>query len=129
MGALHTLWEQHRDQVEFVVVYIREAHPEDGWVITSNRTENISFQDPTSNDERIRAAASCALGLKIRMKVVVDDIDDRIASAYGALPDRLYLIGRGGKVVFQGSPGPWGFDPRKLAQAIDDLEASSSVTD
>jgi len=118
---LHELWKQHREEVEFVVVYIREAHPEDGWVIASNREENISFNDPTSNDERTEAAASCALRLQIRMPVVVDDIDDKIASAYGALPDRLYLIGKGGKVVYQGGPGPWGFDSRKLAEAIDKL--------
>ena len=69
------------------MVYIREAHPEDGWVITSNREQDIAFNDPVNNDERHEAAASCAIRLKIRMPVVVDDIDDKIASAYGALPD------------------------------------------
>jgi Iodothyronine deiodinase len=121
LEPLHKLWEEHRDQVEFVVVYIREAHPEDGWVITSNRENGIAFNDPTSNDERMEAAASCAIRLKIRIPVVVDDIDDKIASAYGALPDRLYLIGRGGKVAYQGEPGPWGFVPKKLAGAIEKL--------
>jgi len=104
-----------------VVVYIREAHPEDGWVITSNREQGISFNDPTNNDERLEAATSCAIGLKIRMPVVVDDIKDNIASAYGALPDRLYLIGKGGNVVYQGAQGPWGFDPQKLEDAIEKL--------
>ena len=118
MEPLHELWEQHRDQVDFVVVYIREAHPEDGWVLTMNREQEIVLDDPTSNEERLEVASSCAIGLKIRMPVVVDDIDDRIASAYGALPDRLYLIDKGGKVVYQGEPGPWGFDPKKLGDAI-----------
>ncbi len=119
--SLHTLWEQHRENVEFVVVYIREAHPEDGWVITSNREQDIAFNDPTNNEERMEAAASCAIRLKIKIPVVVDDIDDKIASAYGALPDRLYLIGKGGKVAYQGEQGPWGFDPAKLAEAIERL--------
>ena len=104
-----------------MVVYIREAHPEDGWVVNANRDENIRYLDPTTNDERQEVAAACALRLKIRMPVVVDDVDDNIASAYGALPDRLYLIGRGGKVAYQGDPGPWGFDPDGLAQAIEAL--------
>ncbi len=115
------MWEQHRDNVEFVVVYIREAHPEDGWVITSNREQEIAFNDPTNNAERMEAALSCAIRLQIKMPVVVDDIDDNIASAYGALPDRLYLIGKGGKVAYQGEPGPWGFEPAKLADAIGKL--------
>ncbi len=121
LESLHNIWEAHRDTVEFVVVYIREAHPEDGWVISSNREQGIAFNDPTNNNERMEAAASCALRLKIRIPVVVDDIDDKIASAYGALPDRLYLIAKGGKVAYQGEPGPWGFVPDKLSEAIDKL--------
>jgi hypothetical protein len=53
------------------------------------------------------------------MPVVVDEIDDAVASAYGALPDRLYLIGRGGRVAFQGDPGPFGFQPAALESAIE----------
>ena len=121
MEPLHEMWERWRDRVEFIVVYIREAHPEEGWVITSNREEDIIVNDPTSNHERLEVAAACALRLKIRMPVVVDDIDDRIASAYGALPDRLYLIDQDGRVAFQGDEGPWGFDPARLESAIEEL--------
>jgi len=121
LEPLNRLWELHGDRVEFVVVYIREAHPEDGWVVSMNREQNIRFQDPTSNKERHELAATCALRLRIRMPVLVDDIDDNIASAYGALPDRLYLVCRGGKIVYQGAPGPWGFNPEELAQAIEAL--------
>ena len=119
MGPLHDLWERHRDHIDFVVVYIREAHPEEGWVITPNRDADIVINDPTTDDERSKVAASCALHLKIRMPVVVDKIDDAIASAYGALPDRLYLIGKGGNVVFQGERGPFGFRPADLQTAIE----------
>lgn len=122
MEPLQELWEQNRDKVEFVVVYIREAHPEDGWVVNMNREQDIRYMDPTTNDERYEVAAACALRLKIRMPVVVDAVDDNIASAYGALPDRLYLVGRGGKIAFQGDPGPWGFKPELLAQAIEALD-------
>jgi hypothetical protein len=113
------LAEKWGDRVEFVVVYIREAHPEEGWVVNMNRDEGIIVNDPTNNDERVEVAASCALNLKIRMPVIVDDVDDNIAAAYGALPDRLYLIGKGGHIVFQGEEGPWGFDPSALDAAID----------
>ncbi len=118
MGALHEQWERYRDRVDFVVVYIREAHPEDGWVVSMNRDEDIAFDDPTTTEERTEAAASCAIGLRIRMPVVVDEIDDALARAYGALPDRLYLVGRGARIVYQGAPGPFGFDPAALEAAI-----------
>lgn len=105
--------------MNFLVVYIREAHPEEGWVVTPNRDAGITINDPTNTGERVEVAASCALNLKIRMPVIVDDIDDNIAAAYGALPDRLYLVGKGGRIAFQGDEGPWGFDPTALEAAIE----------
>lgn len=101
-----------------MVVYIREAHPEEGWVVTPNRDEGILVNDPTSTDERVEVAAACAINLQIRIPVVVDEVDDEIALAYGALPDRLYLVGQDGSVAFQGERGPFGFDPRALEHAI-----------
>jgi len=115
------MWERWRDRVEFLVVYIREAHPEEGWVITPNRDEDIRISDPTTSEERVEVATACALRLKIRMPVVVDEIDDQIASAYGALPDRLYLIDSDGRVAFQSERGPWGFKPKVLEEAIRNL--------
>lgn len=109
-----------------MVVYIREAHPEDGWVINMNREQDIAIDDPTSDSERHEVAAACAIRLKIRMPVVIDEIDDNIASAYGALPDRLYLIGTDGRIAFQGDPGPWGFSPDKLEEAINTIIQGSS---
>lgn len=101
-----------------MVVYIREAHPEEGWVVSPNRDEGILINDPTSTEERVEVAASCAINLKIRIPVLVDEVDDEIALAYGALPDRLYLIDGDGEVFFQGERGPFGFNPAALEEAI-----------
>ena len=59
--------------------------------------------------------------------LVVDDIDDKIASAYGALPERLYLIGQDGRVLYQGGQGPWYFFPEELEKAIVQLFDGSSI--
>lgn len=111
--------ERYADRVDFVVVYIREAHPEEGWVVQMNRDQDITINDPTSNAERSKVAATCAIRLSIRMPVVVDRVDDEIARAYGALPDRLYLVGKGGRVAFRGESGPFGFKPEALEAAIE----------
>ncbi len=113
------MWERYRDRVAVCVVYIREAHPEEGWVVSANRDMDIRVNDPTTDDERHDVAVACGHRLNIRMPVVIDAIDDNIARAYGALPDRLYLIGKGGRVAFQGAPGPAGFRPHELEQAIE----------
>lgn len=40
--------------------------------------------------------------------------------AYSALPDRLYLIGAEGTIVYRSGPGPMGFKPDELEAAIAD---------
>jgi hypothetical protein len=119
LGELEELYDRHRDDVAFFIVYIREAHPEDGWVLTDNRREEIAVVDPTSLDERAAAADACVLRLRTRIPVLLDGLDDAVALAYGGWPDRLYLIGRDGRVAFQGGRGPDGFRPEELAAAIE----------
>lgn len=118
MGALHELYDRYRDRVEFLVVYIREAHPEDGWVLTMNREEQVAVHDPTSAAERGEVASTCLTRHAVRMPMVVDGVDDAAARAYGAWPDRLYLIGADGRVAYQGGEGPFGFKPEELGIAI-----------
>lgn len=115
---MHELWDRYREQVAFFVVYIREAHPEDGWVLTSNRVSGIMVTDPTSAEERTQVAAVCSLKLSIRIPVLLDALDDPVARAYGAWPDRLYLVSRDGRIDWQGAPGPSGFKPDELESAI-----------
>ena len=119
MGELEELYERHADEVAFFIVYIREAHPEDGWVLADNRRDGIELADPVSIDERAAAANACALRLETRIPILLDDVDDAAASAYGGWPDRLYLIARDGSVAFQGEVGPFGFKPAELAHAIE----------
>jgi hypothetical protein len=100
-------------------VYIREAHPEDGWVLASNRDDGIAVVDPTSDAERRDVAAACGVRLSISMPVLLDTVDDEVALRYGGWPDRLYLIGRDGRIAFQGGEGPFGFKPDELGAAIE----------
>jgi hypothetical protein len=53
------------------------------------------------------------------MPMVVDGVDNAVASAYGGWPDRLYLVGRDGRIAFQGGEGPFGFKPDELERAIE----------
>jgi hypothetical protein len=103
------------------VVYIREAHPEEGWILPENRRSGVAVHEPTTEDERQTVASTCAVNLRLRMPMVVDGLDNAVASAYGGWPDRLYLIGRDRRIAFQGGEGPFGFKPQELADAIERL--------
>jgi hypothetical protein len=75
--------------------------------------------EPTTEEQRREVASTCAVGLRMNMPMVVDKIDNAVASAYGGWPDRLYLIGRDGRIAFQGGEGPFGFKPDELEDAIE----------
>src|SRR2546426_951754 len=59
--------DRYEGRVAFFVVYIKEAHPEDGWVLASNREQDIAVADPASPEERAQVAGACAVQLHIRM--------------------------------------------------------------
>ncbi len=118
MGALHELADRLEGRVEFLVVYICEAHPIDGWQVKLNLADDVLLSTPETDAARAENATACALNLGIHLPVVIDPIDDPLADAYGAWPDRLYLISRGGTVSYQGGLGPMGFDHEELEAAI-----------
>ncbi len=119
MGELEELYDRYGDEVAFFIVYVREAHPEDGWVLTDNRDEGIEVVDPLSLEQRAAAADACALRLRTRIPILLDGVDDAVAKAYGGWPDRLWLIARDGRVAFGGDVGPFGFKPAELGAAIE----------
>ena len=102
-------------------MYICEAHPIDGWQVVNNVEDGVEYTSPTTDAERLVTASECALDLQITLPVVIDPIDDPVAGAYGALPDRLYLIDTAGRVAYQGGEGPLGFQPEELDTAIEKL--------
>ena len=76
------------------------------------------IKDPTNFFERFQVANTCVADLNISIPCLVDDMENSGARAYKGWPDRLYLIGKNGKVAFRGGPGPRGFKPNQLKKAI-----------
>lgn len=73
---------------------------------------------PTTEEERHAAAQKCVDGLELTLPTVVDSMENSTNEAYGAWPDRMYVIGLDGKIAYRGEPGPWGFDPIPFEAAI-----------
>lgn len=77
------------------------------------------FPEPTTLEERGALAGTCSLRLDLSIPTLIDDMANSTDLKYYALPDRLYLVGRDGKVVFRGAPGPFGFIAAELEAAIE----------
>ena len=87
----------------------------------SNVRDGVLFSTPKNDVERVNVANACWRKLGIKFPALVDSMDNRVEAAYTGWPDRLYLIDRGGRVVFKTKPGPFGFDPDQLAKAMQGL--------
>jgi len=112
------LFDEYRDRVAFYVVYIQEAHPTDLWEMAANVRDGVLFRSPRTDGERTQTASACVRNLGIRIPALLDGIENRVERAYTGWPDRLYLVGRDGRVIFKTLPGPYGFSSKKLADAL-----------
>ncbi|MEE6493682.1 hypothetical protein FKM82_016915 [Ascaphus truei] len=111
--AYQRLAALHFDIADFLLVYIEEAHPSDGWVST-----DASYQIPKHQCLQDRLAAAqlmtqCVPGCR----VVVDTMNNASNAAYGAYFERLYILLEG-KVVYQGGRGPEGYKISELRNCL-----------
>ncbi len=100
------------------MVYIAEAHASDMWQMQSNVRDNVLFKNPTTDAERQQVAGSCIRNLHIEFPALLDSVANNVERDYTGWPDRLYLIGADGRVRYKSEPGPFGFSPKLLEQAI-----------
>ena len=86
--------------------------------MASNESENIIFEQPATPDGRAEIAEACQVGLKISVPILIDGLDDAVEEAYGGWPDRLYVVKKDGTIGYKGRPGPGGFEPREMEEAL-----------
>lgn len=101
--------QKYKDAAQFFLIYIKEAHPSDDWAKPVGEDERY-YEDPKSLSERSALAETCVTDLGLSIPALIDDMDNSTARAYKAWPDRLYVVGKDGRIAFQGAPGPGGFD-------------------
>ena len=127
--SLQDLYEKYHKQVQFLTVYISEAHPVDGWWFGKGLPKYLmKFYAPKvamdiynhkTIEERRVAAGGCEDALQYGIRTYVDEMDDAVNKAYAAHPTRLYLVGVDGIVVYAAGLGPFDFHPYKLGAAIE----------
>jgi peroxiredoxin len=103
---INQLYDHFRgDEIEFLFIYVREAHP--GERIRAHRSQS----------EKIEAAGVLRDEENIEMPVVADDIRGSIHRKYSRLPNPAFLIDRSGRVAYRSM---W-TRPEQLQSAIEEL--------
>lgn len=105
---------KYGDRAEFVTVYIKEAHPEDEWQMDSNVEEGVCYPQPKTMEQRLAIANDFVKRFRYPVPLLVDPIDNPANKLYAGWPERFYVIDEGGKIVYKGELGPFGFHPEEV---------------
>ena len=91
IGGMNDLFAKYvdRDDVVFLFVYVREAHPGE------------KLREHHSLKNKIRAAEMFRAEEEVDIPIVVDGVDGKIHKKYGKLPNATYLIDKSGRVAFR----------------------------
>ena len=87
----------------------------------SNKEDKVVFKQPRHFAERQDAARILVDRLKYRMPVAIDAMDNRADEAFAAWPERIYIVGAGGRILYKGGMGPFGFLPEEAAQKLSEV--------
>ena len=88
LNDLYEDYEGSKD-VEFLFVYIREAHPGE------------KLPAHTSIEDKLRAAKFFQKEEHVEFPVLVDELQGRVHRKYGKMPNATYLIDKAGRVAFR----------------------------
>jgi len=117
-GNIEKLFHRYEERANFLMVYVREAHPTDGWHSSSPETVEFDLEQPKTYAARVEVATKCQKKLGFEMPFVVDTIDDAVGGTYSGMPSRLYVIDRAGKVAYKSGRGPFGFKLGEMEQSL-----------
>ena len=115
---MNEIYETYKDHVNFYLVYIREAHPTDGWQIFSNLNDDVLHANPKNSNERAELAGVCMLNLGFTMPILLDNMQNEVDDKYAALPERLYVLNKDGEVYYRGIMGSPGFNVDTWFEAV-----------
>ena len=89
VNSMNALKEKFPD-VEFIVVYVREAHPGSRIAPHATQDEKMEFAQRTKDASP-----------KETRRFLVDDVEGTMHRAYGAFPNLVYVINPEGRIVYR----------------------------
>lgn len=100
--------------MDFLTVYVREAHPTDEWQMKSNVKDDVCYAQPKNLQQRLAIANDFVKRFQYPVPFGVDDMNNAANDAYAAWPERLYVIDGNGRIAYRGGMGPFNYKPKEV---------------
>uniref|UniRef100_A0A3P9JPS2 Iodothyronine deiodinase n=1 Tax=Oryzias latipes TaxID=8090 RepID=A0A3P9JPS2_ORYLA len=122
LPAFRQLVEDFSDVADFLLVYIDEAHPSDGWVAPQMGPCSFSFRKHQNLEERMGAARQLTehFSLPPQCQLVADCMDNNANVAYGVSNERVCIVHQR-KIVYLGGKGPFFYNLKEVRQWLEQL--------
>jgi hypothetical protein len=104
--GLKRLHAEYGDRVQFLTLYVREAHPGE------DQDQHHDYQ------EKVQHARALQDRDRLPWRIVVDDIEGSLHKALDEKPNAVYLADRNGIIVYRSL---WAGDEAGLARALEDV--------
>jgi len=85
---MHKLYSKYSRTVNFLVVYIAEAHAVDEWPVG----DPLKIMQPKSTMERAGIASKFKKDYQFLLPMLVDTVDNEYEQTYSAWPIRFYIV-------------------------------------
>jgi hypothetical protein len=109
------MYTRYKDSVDFLTIYIKEAHPTDEWQMPSNRDEDVCYMQPRTTAQRVAIARDFIRRFDYHLPLLVDPIDNTANQIYAGWPERLLIVDEHGRIAYKGKPGPFDYHPEEVA--------------
>jgi len=96
---MHNLLSKFNRVVNFLVVYIAEAHAVDEWPVG----DPLKILQPKTTAERAAIASKFKRDYRFRLPMLVDTVDNCYEQMYSAWPIRFY-VAQHNKIIFKAYP-------------------------
>ncbi|CAI2180581.1 433_t:CDS:2 [Funneliformis geosporum] len=107
---------QYRNQIDFYMIQIREAHASDVWPIG----EIVSVKEHRTLSNRMTAASVMVRETKLEIPVMMDTMDDTFLKLYAPWPFRYFVI-VDGILKLVGMPKEARYDTTDLVECLNTL--------
>ena len=127
---MERLYQTYKDIAAFRIVYINEAHAADGdWPVPY--AEDLGLLEHTDYTHRCTSAERMLVDEKVTIPCLIDNMDNKVNTAYSAWPDRIFVVKPDGTLAVAADRGPWGFKPalEKTAEWLEEYKSVAEKTE
>jgi len=125
--SMAELIDDYQDQVIFLTIYTREAHPVGSkspyapgeWDMLMNKVLGVRVREPVTEADRMALARTSHEKLELTEPMVVDGMDNSVWEDYGSASSPAFVIDREGKVALS---QVW-VVPKEIRKVLDELLA------